>query len=218
MVYVACVPLTLSASWEHFIINLAYVTKMVFGTKYKETVKIQVRVGRFLQTTQNRKTSFLPFSLQIHANCRIRRVYFSDRVYSYKELPSEYKLRIVGEGHTVPGVKAAMADTLPAVPSGSDHRGLRDGLTELRIATGLQTTAAGPVYARGIQSMLNSTEKDPLNRWEKEVKKPLTPRSITSPLSLILLLSYSFITVEPPGLFICVLLQHERSLEAKATP
>lgn len=32
------------------------------------------------------------FCLQIHANCRIRRVYFSDRLYSEDELPAEFKL------------------------------------------------------------------------------------------------------------------------------
>ena len=32
------------------------------------------------------------FQLQIHANCRIRRVYFSDRLYSEDELPAEFKL------------------------------------------------------------------------------------------------------------------------------
>ena len=30
--------------------------------------------------------------MQIHANCRIRRVYFSDRLYSEEELPAEFKL------------------------------------------------------------------------------------------------------------------------------
>lgn len=34
--------------------------------------------------------SFIYF--QIHANCRIRRVYFSDRLYSEDELPAEFKL------------------------------------------------------------------------------------------------------------------------------
>jgi hypothetical protein len=32
------------------------------------------------------------YCLQIHANCRIRRVYFSDRLYSEDELPAEFKL------------------------------------------------------------------------------------------------------------------------------
>ena len=30
--------------------------------------------------------------VQIHANCRIRRIYFSDRLYSEEELPAEFKL------------------------------------------------------------------------------------------------------------------------------
>ena len=36
--------------------------------------------------------SFLLVSPQIHANCRIRRIYFSDRLYSEEELPPEFKL------------------------------------------------------------------------------------------------------------------------------
>jgi len=35
---------------------------------------------------------FLNDTFQIHANCRIRRVYFSDRLYSEDELPAEFKL------------------------------------------------------------------------------------------------------------------------------
>lgn len=35
---------------------------------------------------------FFWFCFQIHANCRIRRVYFSDRLYSEDELPAEFKL------------------------------------------------------------------------------------------------------------------------------
>merc|ERR1712100_960455 len=32
------------------------------------------------------------YRLQIHANCRVRRIYFSDRLYSEEELPPEFKL------------------------------------------------------------------------------------------------------------------------------
>ncbi len=39
------------------------------GTNYAETLRVQV-----------------------HANCRLRRVYFSDRLYSEDELPAEFKL------------------------------------------------------------------------------------------------------------------------------
>ncbi len=30
--------------------------------------------------------------MQLHANCRIRRIYFSDRLYTEEELPAEFKL------------------------------------------------------------------------------------------------------------------------------
>uniref|UniRef100_A0A1I8F2Y1 DUF667 domain-containing protein n=1 Tax=Macrostomum lignano TaxID=282301 RepID=A0A1I8F2Y1_9PLAT len=35
---------------------------------------------------------YFTFEVQIHANCRIRRVYFSDRLYTEDELPAEFKL------------------------------------------------------------------------------------------------------------------------------
>lgn len=47
MVYVACVPLILSATWDCIKINLAKVTNDLFRAKYVETVKIQVSVARF---------------------------------------------------------------------------------------------------------------------------------------------------------------------------
>jgi Protein of unknown function (DUF667) len=30
--------------------------------------------------------------VQIHANCRVRRIYFSDKLYTEEELPPEFKL------------------------------------------------------------------------------------------------------------------------------
>lgn len=51
-----------------------------------------------LQVQKKKKKSFISkfwppfFCFQIHANCRIRRVYFSDRLYSEDELPAEFKL------------------------------------------------------------------------------------------------------------------------------
>jgi hypothetical protein len=31
------------------------------------------------------------FRVQIHANCRIRRIYFTDQLLSHKKIPAEYK-------------------------------------------------------------------------------------------------------------------------------
>ena len=49
--------------------NLSDFTRRAYGTNYIETLRVQ-----------------------IHANCRIRRIYFSDRLYSEEELPPEFKL------------------------------------------------------------------------------------------------------------------------------
>ena len=51
------------------------------------------------------------FRVQIHANCRIRRIYFSDRLYTEDELPPEFKLFLPVAGKTQqwarPAVKLA---------------------------------------------------------------------------------------------------------------
>ena len=49
--------------------NLSDFTRRAYGTNYIETLRVQ-----------------------LHANCRIRRIYFSDRLYSEEELPPEFKL------------------------------------------------------------------------------------------------------------------------------
>ena len=38
--------------------------------------------------------------VQIHANCRIRRIYFSDKLYTEDELPPEFKLFLPVAGKT----------------------------------------------------------------------------------------------------------------------
>eukprot|EP00958_Prasinococcus_capsulatus_P015007 scaffold1590_cov417-Prasinococcus_capsulatus_cf.AAC.12 len=55
--------------WNQIQFNLSDFTRRAYGTNYVETLRVQ-----------------------IHANCRIRRIYFSDRLYSEEELPPEFKL------------------------------------------------------------------------------------------------------------------------------
>ena len=40
------------------------------------------------------------FRVQLHANCRMRRIYFSDRLYTEDELPPEFKLFLPVAGKT----------------------------------------------------------------------------------------------------------------------
>merc|ERR1719289_796347 len=61
--------MTLDDGWNQIQFNLSDFTRRAYGTNYIETLRVQ-----------------------IHANCRIRRVYFSDRLYSEDELPAEFKL------------------------------------------------------------------------------------------------------------------------------
>jgi hypothetical protein len=50
------------------------------------------RLGKYVLIKLNR--------VQIHANCRIRRIYFSDRLYTEDELPPEFKLFLPVAGKT----------------------------------------------------------------------------------------------------------------------
>ncbi|XP_078478839.1 cilia- and flagella-associated protein 20-like [Lampetra planeri] len=62
-------PMKLDNGWNQIQFNLTDFTRRAYGTNYTETLRVQ-----------------------IHANCRIRRVYFCDRLYSEDELPAEFKL------------------------------------------------------------------------------------------------------------------------------
>jgi hypothetical protein len=62
-------PLRMDEGWNQIQLNLADLTRRAYGTNYVETLRVQV-----------------------HANCRLRRIYFSDRLYSEEELPPEFKL------------------------------------------------------------------------------------------------------------------------------
>jgi hypothetical protein len=59
----------LDEGWNQIQFNLSDFTRRAYGTNYIETLRVQ-----------------------IHANCRIRRIYFSDRLYTEDELPQEFKL------------------------------------------------------------------------------------------------------------------------------
>ena len=61
-------PLALNCGWNQIQLNLADFTRRAYGTNYMETVRIT-----------------------IHANCRLRNIYFSDRLYSDEEKPAAFK-------------------------------------------------------------------------------------------------------------------------------
>eukprot|EP00662_Eupelagonemidae_sp_cell21_P040088 gene40088-61085_t len=67
--FICTMPMRLDEGWNQIQFNLSDFTRRAYGTNYIETLRVQV-----------------------HANCRIRRLYFSDRLYSEEELPPEFKL------------------------------------------------------------------------------------------------------------------------------
>lgn len=62
-------PLSLTPGWNQIQFNLADFTRRAYGTNYIEAVRIQ-----------------------IHANVRVKRVYFCDRLYQDDELPPQLRL------------------------------------------------------------------------------------------------------------------------------
>ncbi|KAG1669324.1 hypothetical protein FOA52_014886 [Chlamydomonas sp. UWO 241] len=67
--FICTMPMRLDDGWNQIQFNLSDFTRRAYGTNYIETLRVQV-----------------------HANCRVRRIYFSDRLYSEEELPPEFKL------------------------------------------------------------------------------------------------------------------------------
>ncbi|XP_018800880.1 PREDICTED: cilia- and flagella-associated protein 20 isoform X1 [Bactrocera latifrons] len=67
--FCTAMPMGMSPGWNQIHFNLADFTRRAYGTNYMETVR-----------------------LQIHANVRIRRIYFTDRLYSEEDLPNEFRL------------------------------------------------------------------------------------------------------------------------------
>ena len=62
-------PMRLEDGWNQVHINLDDFTKKAFGSTYKETKRVQ-----------------------IHGNCRLRRIYFTIFPVDYKKIPPEYKV------------------------------------------------------------------------------------------------------------------------------
>ena len=74
---ICTMPLRLDDGWNQISFNLSDFVKRAYGTNYVETVRITV-----------------------NANCRLRRIYFADRLYSEDELPPEFKLYLPVSTHS----------------------------------------------------------------------------------------------------------------------
>jgi hypothetical protein len=70
---ITAMPLKLSPGWNHVQFNLDEFLHKWYSSRYKETVQIQV-----------------------HATCRIRRIYFTEQLLSEEDLPPEFRLFVCG--------------------------------------------------------------------------------------------------------------------------
>jgi hypothetical protein len=70
---ITAMPLKLAPGWNHVQFDLEEFLLKWYSVKYKETAQIHV-----------------------HATCRIRRIYFTDVLYSEDDLPTEFRLLIPG--------------------------------------------------------------------------------------------------------------------------
>ena len=66
--FICTIPMKLDEGWNQIHFNLTDFTRRAYGTNYIETLRVQ-----------------------IHANCRIRRIYFTDQLLSSKSIAVEYK-------------------------------------------------------------------------------------------------------------------------------
>ncbi|XP_045484250.1 cilia- and flagella-associated protein 20-like [Pieris rapae] len=89
-------PIGLSGGWNQIQFNLADFTRRAYGTQFIETLRVQ-----------------------IHANTRLRRIYFSERLYSEDELPQDYKLYLPLERKQKKG-KVGKKDEAPPPPPPPD--------------------------------------------------------------------------------------------------
>ncbi|KRZ78209.1 ADP-ribosylation factor 1-like 2 [Trichinella papuae] len=66
---ICTMPMRLSIGWNFLQINLADISRKLYNQPYRETRRIM-----------------------IHPNCRIRRIFFADRIYAEDDLPREFRL------------------------------------------------------------------------------------------------------------------------------
>ena len=105
--FICTMPMRLDEGWNQIQFNLSDFTRRAYGTNYIETHRVQVSLY-ILPVPIAWIDHSHPLNPQIHANCRIRRVYFSDRLYSEDELPAEFKLYLPVQNKSPAKVRTAL--------------------------------------------------------------------------------------------------------------
>ncbi|XP_053614844.1 cilia- and flagella-associated protein 20-like [Plodia interpunctella] len=88
-------PIGLAGGWNQIQFNLSDFTRRAYGSQFLETLRVQ-----------------------IHANVRLRRIYFSERLYTEEELPQDYKLYLpLDHKHKKGKADKKEAAAAPAAPA-----------------------------------------------------------------------------------------------------
>lgn len=90
--FICTMPLHLDDGWNEVQFNLADFTKRAYGTNYIETRRITV-----------------------HANCRIRRLFFCDHLYDPQEAPAEFRINLRARQAVLPGGGATVKSSKEAL-------------------------------------------------------------------------------------------------------
>uniref|UniRef100_A0A1B6MEA5 CFA20 domain-containing protein n=1 Tax=Graphocephala atropunctata TaxID=36148 RepID=A0A1B6MEA5_9HEMI len=127
--FTCSVPLALKPGWNQMQLNLANFTTRAYGTNYMETQRVQ-----------------------IHANCRVRRIYFSDRLYGEEELPRDYRvymnLRQTQQKQAAPAVATQPMSEVAGQPLLK-----RLSQTEPAVSKELETLSTGEEKLRKVPSV-----------------------------------------------------------------
>ncbi len=96
--FICTMPMRLDEGWNQIQFNLQDFCKRAYGTSYVETLRVQV-----------------------HCSCRVRRIYFSDRLYAEEELPPEFKLFVPIRGAAKAAAEAAAAAAAGAAAAAQEQ-------------------------------------------------------------------------------------------------
>uniref|UniRef100_A0A182JHY7 DUF667 domain-containing protein n=1 Tax=Anopheles atroparvus TaxID=41427 RepID=A0A182JHY7_ANOAO len=117
----ASIPLSLTPNWNQLQLNLADLTRRAYSTNYVETLR-----------------------LQIHANARIKRIYFCERLYSNDDTPSELRL--------FPPVRPCRIEQLRAAAKSVKHPD--EPIETLRPPTPVEDIGAGDQAEESAETVL----------------------------------------------------------------
>ncbi|AWP21307.1 Cilia- and flagella-associated protein 20 [Scophthalmus maximus] len=148
--FMCTMPIGLEDGWSQNQFDLSDFTRKAYGTNYIETLRVQ-----------------------IHGSCRIRRVYFSDGLYSEDQLPAEFKLYLPFQNQKADGRRTPLRVTgggrVPPISGIRDRRSCKEAKTRASVPRTSLNVSGCEVYSTDWPPLLSP----PLN---------LTPIRATAPM------------------------------------